>query len=264
MPLYHSRVRVPANTWSITGTVDGQAVGPTFLAAGNYYLDGLSAESLVTAVDNLLESMFVAPNENFTVGYSTTTGNISFACTTLAGTWTISFDQLAFANAMGFATAGGGWVAAGSPQVSAVLPTLQLFTGSGRSAFPGILRATSGATVISESGVTAHIGSNAFRQHSRWEHGFEAYTGTSSPLENGVWAAPATAQWTWRDWWQHHAGTGQPFRYSSAAGLAVTAYEDTYVLDGRSYQEFAPARVEEASDRYWQVRLDVAKYVEAA
>jgi len=259
--MYLSRIRVPANTWSITATIDG-VTDTVYIAAGNYYLDGTSAESLCQAVDDALESGWAA--ENFTVGHSTTTGMISIACTTLAGTWAVAFDQLAFANAMGYAMAGGGWAAtATTPQVSDVLPTLQLFAGSGRSAYPGLLYRTSGATVIAESGVTAHVGSGIARQFSSWEHGFEAYTGASSPLESGVWAADAGALWTWADFWLHHVSTGQPFRYFSSTGLAATAYDDEFVFDGKMYQEFSPQRVEEGSDRYWKVGFDVAIYQEA-
>lgn len=258
MPMYLSRITIPASTWSITATVDGVGPSTVFLAAGSYYIDGSGAESLCQAVDDALEATFGA--ENFTVGHSTTTGIIAFNCTTLAGTWTVSFNQLEFARWMGFAAAGNAWVAAGSPQVSAKVCAGQIFTGSGRQSFPGLHQRTSGATVISESGVTAHVGSNAYRTRARWEHGFEAYTGTSSPLESGVYAAPSSALWTWRDWWQHHAATGEPFRYFTAAGLASTAYEDAYVLDGKSYTEWEPSRQEEASDRYWKIAMDVAKY----
>lgn len=259
MPYYLSRRRVLSGEWTMTGTVDG--VGPTVMTipAGYYYLDSTTAsESLVAQIDTLLEANFGA--ENFTCTWSSTTGGITVACQTLAGTWALSFNETSFSDWTGMQ---GGWAAsANATQLGPNVCQGVIFTGSGRATFPGILRETSGATVISESGKVAHIGSSSTRYRSSWQHGFEAYTGVISPYESGTWAREPTyvTAWCWADFWAHHASTGEPFRYHGP-GVAVGSHEDTYVLDGKSYTEFAPTRVEDASDRYWQVRLEVAKFV---
>ena len=261
MPIYLSRRRVLANEWTMTGTVDG--VGPTVMTipAGYYYLDSTTAsESLCAQIDTLLEANFGA--ENFTCTWSTTLGNITVACQTLGATWALSFNETSFSKWTGMQ---GGWGAsANATQLGPSVCQGCIFTGSGRAAFPGLIRKTSGATVISESGKVAHIGSSSYPTYSSWEHGFEASAGVVSPQESGTWTPEALGSpdsWAWVDFWKHHASTGEPFRYYTAAGAAITAYEDTYVLDGETYTRFAPSRVEEASDRYWRVRLEVAKFV---
>lgn len=261
-PLYLSRFRVVANTLGVSGTVDAQAVGITYIPAGLYYLDSpTAAESLVSALDSVLESMFTAPNEDFTVAFSTTTGLVTIACTTLAATWSLTFNQ-ALADLIGWGSTLGFGLVAGGSQVSPELASHCIFAGSGRQQWPGLASEIPNAHGKSSAGVTSGVGSQNESFSGAWLHGFERFTAQASPLESGTKDdAGAVRPWVWADFFKHHRTFRHPFRLYAAAGDAIASYEDEFVLRGKSLGPFAPAMLEDGSWYFWQVPLEVDGYI---
>lgn len=260
--VYLSRFDVLANTWSITGTCDGDTSGPLYIPAGSYYLDSATAaESLVAAIDALLESLF--PAHNFTVTYSTTTGKITCTCTDLGvATWTITFGG-GLENAIGFGAAPLGWAptaatAVTSPEVCQYC----IFAESARQNWSGYSEDVPNADGKSTAGVTAGVSADPTTPllSGSWTHGFEPLAAVASPLASGTRDDAGTVRpWTWQDFFRHHKGR-QPFRFYDGTGLAIGSYEKALVLRDKSLKGFGPENQEKAVWEYWIVNLEVDQW----
>lgn len=259
-PFYLSRRRVTSGEWTFSATISADNQAMT-LSAGLFYNDSpTSTEALVVALDNAFETAY--PAQNFTISFSITTGLFSFTCTTLVGTWSVTFNQAAFANWLGFTSGTPGWaLSAGPTQTSAQVAQGCIFCGSGRQGYTGVMRRTSGASVVSEAGVTARIGSGSVRRSGAWTHGFEPYAAVSSPLASGIEdLTDIVDPWTWKDFWEHHSRYGEPFRFYRDRTSLTTDLDDTYVLHGKVYDEWIPQRVEDGANTYWRVPMEVHRY----
>lgn len=260
-PLYLSRFRVVAGAWTMDATIDAVNVNNIAIAAGTYYLDSPTAsESLCAAIDAALEAAFAG--EDFTVTYSTTTGKITIACTTLAGVWSLSFDQQAFADAIGWGSTLGFGPVAGASQVAPEVAQYAIFAGSGRALWSGMESEIPNAAGKSSAGVTSGVGSENESFAGSWLHGFERQVAVASPLESGTKDDAGTVRpWVWADFFKHHRTYRHPFRLYTAAGDAIGSYEDTLVLRDKSLGPFAPQPLEEGSWYFWQVPLEVDRYI---
>lgn len=260
-PLLLSRFRVVAGAWTMDATIDAVNVNNIAIAAGTYYLDSATAaESLCAAIDAALEAAFAG--EDFTVTYSTTTGKITIACTTLAGVWSITFDQQAFADAVGWGSTLGFGPVAGGSQVAPEVAQYAIFAGSGRQQWKGLDSEIPNAHGKSSAGVTSGVGSSNEAFGGSWLHGFERLDAQASPLESGTKDdASAVRPWVWADFFKHHRTFRHPFRLYAAAGDAIADYEEELVLRGKSLGPFAPQPLEDGSWYFWQVALEVDRYL---
>ncbi len=256
IPFYLSRRVVTANEFYLTATVDGGGPFSCTVDAGTYYLDGNSTDSLVGAVDAALEAGVAG--ENFTVTYSTTTGKVSIACTTLAITWTVTFGSTALRDWLGFTT---GWAGSGaSPQTGTNIAQGQLFAGSARAKYKRI-RGRDQSFLCASSGLGASVSSGDKRYSFEWVHGFEPGSGAAVTGSGTLDDAGTVVPWTWEDFMDYHIESGQPFRYYASAGTAVLSYSDTFELNEKSRGEFSPEPVEDGSDQYFRIPLHVNRFV---
>lgn len=265
---YMSRRRVATNEWSFDVTLGGVTFNNNFITLGNYYPDGELAVSIAGQIEAILEALYAA--EDFSVYVSTTTWKMNFNCSTLgADTWSITFDEQAFAEWVGFVGAGGGFALTNNATVEATNVCQGLIVcDSGRSEFQRYQAEYGMSVRRTTAGSPSLVSNDAEHWSGRWQHAFEPDEMVASPYASGTRDLPegsgTTLPWAWEDFLQHHcsaAQVGQPFRVWDVAPTSGWGnYDREMVLLGPS--RLAPPWGEDHSARYWIWEVDAEDFSE--